>query len=270
MIVCIEQVPARPERTEQMIMYKRGFCIEKSRLCRARAVKALLVIPHGLSRRRVEKRVNQMLSALRRMGVGRVLISNGFHFKDLPEEHGLSAASGDDELRRALAPAIVKAGISQFTNTNSTVAVFAARLTREVDEVVLFLLNHFRSVAVRFERGGKEYADKFYAQYGVPLIQANEALALAPYRVVLSATRELPPPRCDAVTIDTAACGAVLQLPEWVTPGDYSLTALAGELYRSGVLSASDIVVMSINDSNTLDISCSTIYNIAQFESHTI
>lgn len=140
-----------------------------------------------------------------------------------------------------------------------SVAIYAQRRTRELDDAVALLARKLRSVAVLLERGGEEYA--LFKRYELGLSIRTDAPALAASEVkLLYAEPQMPLGKGVAVGVVPRAepgleiVGALrYSFPAGIEGSVFPQAELASALVKTGALRADDIGIRKLEITNSID-----------------
>lgn len=198
----------------------------------------------------LRRRVNAAARRLRRAGVTRVVLPEGFPWGSQLEKYGVRPVS-TLSLRRRLAAdwvrgALAEAGVSP---AGARVAVSAAQMTGELVRTVTELSLRHRYVLLDVPYGGEELCRRLRREYGIslllgpdrPQLEAADALVLFDPRTDLRRTGGVTLPLYDeAAPMGTLSLPPALeeQLPEGADRGQLLAALLEAGALRPGQVSA--------------------------------
>lgn len=148
-----------------------------------------------------------------------------------------------------------------------SIAIYAPRPSRELDDAVALLSRRFRTLSVVLERGGEDYALRLRRELGLSVRTDPEALASTEMKL-LYATPQFPLGKGVAVgVIDHPSAGlcTVRSLryvfPTRISECGFPPEHVAGLMLARGIIRAEEIGVIQPDISNSIDNSRISHYN---------
>lgn len=113
-------------------------------------------------------RLGRLAQRLRRHGISRVLVPDGFVHWDIFEEYGLSPVAPLPFLRSVAGPLLLSALVAQgYQPARCVVALRGRRGTAEMERAAQYLLPHVRDIIISAPIGGESLATWLRNEWGI-------------------------------------------------------------------------------------------------------
>lgn len=220
-----------------------------------RLLEAEIDLPAGIGENRARHRAAGVLQKLSQAGVRTVVCDASFPYPDLLEAYRLGLPDRSVLLRKT-AGQIALAALGPGA-LSRTAAVYADRLTPEVDDAIRFLLPRVRHLALFCGRRREEYARGLLREFGISVMTQRQASHQADVHLLFAGVNELPAPKTDAVAVCLSGVSQRLPIPvvrdaEFLLPFDpaeadgYPAQMLISALEGAGAITARDLKIRQL------------------------